>query len=213
VAERRPYEELPALFSTLSGIVRSGSERKFIHAYTYELDAAAHTFGCASPELQTAFRQIDAAFARLLDELKGSDTLLIATADHGFIDSPRASCIELADHPQLAETLALPLCGERRVVYCYVHPGREQAFEHYVQTRLADCASLYRSADLIAQGWFGLGQASPRLAERVGDYTLVMKGDCTIKDWLLGEQRHLTLGVHGGVSAAEMHVPLIVAEA
>ena len=213
VADRRPYQDLPALFSTLTEIVRSGSERKFIHAYTYDLDAAAHTYGSASPELQTTFRQIDAAFAHLLEELKGSDTLVIAVADHGFTDSPRARCIELADHPQLVETLVLPLCGERRVVYCYVHPGREQAFEHYVQTRLAHCADLYRSADLIAQSWFGLGPAHPRLAERVGDYTLVMKDDYTIKDWLLGEQHHLTLGVHGGVSAAEMHVPLILAAA
>ena len=70
----------------------------------------------------------------------------------------------------------------------------------------------HRSSDLIAQGWFGLGPANPRLAERVGEYTLVMKGDYTIKDWITGEQRHLTLGVHGGVSAAEMYVPLVLAE-
>ena len=92
-------------------------------------------------------------------------------------------------------------------------PGRRRAFEQYVQTRLAHCAILYRSTDLIAQGWFGLGPANPRLAERVGHYTLVMKGDYTIKDWIPAEQRHLTLGVHGGVSAAEMYVPLVLAEA
>ena len=213
VAARRPYAELPGLFSTVAEIVRSGSERKFIHAYTYDLDAAAHTFGSASPEVQQTFRQIDTAFARFLDEIAGSDTLVIAVADHGFIDAPKSACIELADHPQLAETLMLPLCGERRVAYCYVQPGQDRAFEHYVQTRLDRCADLYRSTDLIAQGWFGLGPVNPRLAERVGHYTLVMKGDCTIKDWLLGESRYLTVGVHGGVSAAEMHVPLIVAAA
>jgi hypothetical protein len=213
VAGRNSYKDLPALFSTVAEIVRNGGERQFIHAYTYDFDAAAHTFGSASPELQTTFRQIDAAFARFLEEIAGSDTLVIAVADHGFTDSPKAACIELADHPQLAETLMLPLCGERRVVYCYVQPGREGAFEHYVQSRLDHCADLYRSADLIAQGWFGLGPANPRLSERIGHYTLVMKDDYTIKDWILGEQRYLTVGVHGGVSAAEMHVPLILAAA
>ncbi len=211
-AERRPYKDLPALFSNLPEIVRGGG-RKFVHAYTYDFDAAAHTYGSASPELQATFGRIDAAFARFLDEIAGSDTLVIATADHGSTDSPKAHCVELADHPQLAETLLLPLCGERRVVYCYVHPGKEDAFERYVQTRLDHCARIFRSADLIAQGWFGLGPASPRLAERAGHYTLVMKHDYTIKDWVLGEPRHLTLGVHGGVSAAEMHVPLILAQA
>jgi hypothetical protein len=212
-ALRRPYKELPELFSTLAEIVRSGSERQFIHAYTYDLDAAAHSFGSASAELQQTFRQIDAAFAKFLDDIAGSDTLVMVVADHGFIDSPKSACIELADHPQLAETLMLPLCGERRVAYCYVEPGQDGAFERYVQTRLADCAELYRSSDLIAQGWFGLGPANPRLPERVGHYTLVMKDHYTIKDWIPGEARHLTVGVHGGVSAAEMYVPLIVAEA
>lgn len=213
LALRHPYKASPEMFSALAGIVRSGAGRQFVHAYTYDLDAAAHTFGCASAELQAKFRQIDAAFARFLDEIAGSDTLVIAISDHGFIDSPKPACIELADHPQLAETLLLPLCGERRTAYCYVRSGLARAFEHYVQTRLDHCAVLCRSAELIAQGWFGLGPANPRLAERIGDYALVMKGDYTIKDWIPGEQRYLTAGVHGGVSAAEMHVPLIVAEA
>src|SRR3990172_2094222 len=143
VAERKPYKELPALFSTLAEIVRSGGERKFIHAYTYDLDAAAHSFGCASQELRDKFRQIDAAFARFLDEIAGGDSLVIAVADHGFIDSPKPACIELEDHPQLAQMLMLPLCGERRAAYCYVQPGQEAAFEHYVQTRLDHCAELY----------------------------------------------------------------------
>lgn len=211
-ALRRPYKEMPELFSKAAEIVHSGGERKFVHAYTYELDAAAHSFGSASPELQEKFRQIDAAFTRFLEEIAGSGTLVIAVADHGFIDSPKSACIELEDHPQLAQTLMLPLCGERRIAYCYLQPGQEAAFEHYVQTRLDHCTSLYRSADLITQNWFGLGAANARLAERVGHYTLVMKDSYTIKDWIPGESRYLTVGVHGGVSAAEMYVPLIVAE-
>jgi len=211
-ALRRPYKDLPEMFAAAAAIVRGGSERKFIHAYTYDLDETAHRFGCASAELLAKFRQIDAGFAGLLDEIAGSDTLVLAVADHGFVDSPAAACVELADHEELAATLTMPLCGERRVAYCYVRSGQEAAFEHYARTRLDHCAELYRSADLIAQGWFGLGPANPRLAERVGDYTLVMKEDYTIKDWILGEPRCLTMGVHGGVSAAEMYVPLVAAE-
>lgn len=212
-ALRRPYKELTGMFSAAAEIVRSGGQRKFVHAYTYDLDETAHRCGSASAEVQAKLREIDAGFADFLERIAGSDTLVLAVADHGFIDSPASACIELEDHAQLAATLTLPLCGERRVAYCYVRSGREAAFEHYVTTRLDQWAELYRSADLIAQGWFGLGPANPRLAERVGDYTLVMKGDYTVKDWMLGEPRHLTVGVHGGVSAAEMYVPLIVAEA
>ena len=44
---------------------------------------------------------------------------------------------------------------------------------------------------------------------RVGDYTLVMKDDWTITDWLPGEKRYALVGVHGGSSVEEMRVPLI----
>ena len=211
-AERRPYKELPEMFAQVAEILRSAPQRKFIHAYTYAFDDAAHTHGAASVQLQDCFRAIDAAYARMLEQAAGSGTAVIAVADHGFIDSPREACIELADHPALAATLMLPLCGERRVAYCYVRPGAERDFEDYVRRVLGHCADMYRSADLIARGWFGLGPIHPRLAERVGHYTLVMKDNYTIKDWILGEPQHLTLGVHGGTSAAEMQVPLILAQ-
>ncbi len=213
VARRCPYKTWPELFSKTAEILRAGGARKFVHAYTYEIDAAAHTFGVASAELASMFQQIDAAYAAFLADIAGTDTLVLAVADHGFVDSPKSASIELADHPQLVETLALPLCGERRVAYCYLRAGAQRAFEHYVATRLAHCAELVPACDAISQGWFGLGEANPRLAERIGDYLLVMKEDYTIKDWVLGEARHLTIGVHGGVSAAEMYVPLVLAQA
>ena len=40
-----------------------------------------------------------------------------------------------------------------------------------------------------------------------------MRGRHTIKDWLPGEKRFLHIGNHGGTSAEEMYVPLILAEA
>jgi len=41
----------------------------------------------------------------------------------------------------------------------------------------------------------------------------VMKGEHAIKDTLVGETAFRPVGLHGGLSGAEMHVPLIVAEA
>jgi hypothetical protein len=99
----------------------------------------------------------------------------------------------------------------RRVAYCYVHPDRRAEFERYVSLHLGDYAELFPSARLIAESYFGIGTPHPRLAERVGDYTLVMKQNYQIKDWLLGESRHVHLGVHGGLSDEEMYVPLVVA--
>jgi hypothetical protein len=51
----------------------------------------------------------------------------------------------------------------------------------------------------------------PRLADRVGQYTLLARDNWTIGDQLLGESKHVQVGTHGGVTGDEMHVPLIVA--
>lgn len=208
-AMRHGYTKLPELFENIVRVLSGGSNRKFIYAYFSELDALAHEFGIASPQVAAEFTHLDAAFRGFLAQIAGSDTYLVVTADHGFIDSPPECLIELDYHPELAAMLAQPLCGERRVAYCYVRPGRHPDFERYVATRLGDHATLHRSADLIAQNWFGPGAPHPRLAERVGDYTLVMKDHCTLKDWLPNEKRHAHIGAHGGISDDEMYVPLI----
>jgi hypothetical protein len=105
----------------------------------------------------------------------------------------------------------VPLCGDRRVAYCYVQPGQGAAFADYTATELWPYAECHTSGTLIDQGYFGLGAAHPRLAERIGHYCLIMKDRYVLKDWLPGEHRHVHIGVHGGTSEAEMYVPLITA--
>ncbi len=167
--------------------------------------------GIESPQVESRFAQLDEAFADFLRSIEGTGTSVIVTADHGFVDPTPEEQISLEDHPQLADTLMLPLCGEPRTAYCYVHPGKADAFEKYVQGELAYCATYSRSAELIERGYFGLGEPHPRLAERIGHYVLHMKDHYAIKDWVLGESRFVPAGVHGGLSDEELYVPLIVA--
>ncbi|MCZ7654955.1 MAG: hypothetical protein M5R42_12740 [Rhodocyclaceae bacterium] len=132
-------------------------------------------------------------------------------ADHGFIDSPLERQIELAT-PELAATLARLLCAASGAWFIATSsPDKETRFVDYVQDVLGECADLFSGSELIAQGWFGPGEADPRLAARIGDYVLLMLENWTLRDWVEGEKRYKQLGVHAGVSADEMHVPLILA--
>ena len=205
-AERRAYDSLDGLIHETVNAVNSGPERKFVYAYWPEYDALSHRYGSESAEAFAEFKRIDAAFGSLLDELKGSDSLVVATADHGFIDVAPEESLDLP--PELASLLRFPLCGERRVAYCHVHdvPGFIQKARNFFGER----ADVRPSQELVEAGWFGPGQAHPRFAERIGEVTLVMRGNYTVKDWTPGEARHLHIGNHGGTSEDEMMIPLIL---
>jgi hypothetical protein len=131
---------------------------------------------------------------------------VVATADHGFIDVPLEAALELP--ASLAAMLRFPLCGERRVAYCHVHDN--EAFARQARDWLGERAEVKQSTQLVREGWFGPGEPHPRFAERVGDVALVMNGRYTVKDWTAGEARHLHIGNHGGPTADEMMIPLIV---
>lgn len=211
-ARRHGFDTLKEMFQTLAHLVREGGpERQYLYGYWPDLDRLAHEHGIGSRAATNHLAELDDAFGHFLRRIEGSDTTVVVTGDHGIVDSDPAQLIELDAHPRLAQMLLLPLCGERRVAYCYVQPGQGATFADYVANELGPYAECHASTALIDQGYFGLGAAHPRLAERIGHYTLIMKDRYVLKDWLPGEHRHVHVGVHGGTSEAEMHVPLIVA--
>jgi len=207
-AERLAYDDLPGFLEQTLHAVRSGPERKFIYAYWPEFDALSHQYGVGSAEVRAHFDALDQAFGEMLETLAGTDTLLVLTADHGFIDCPPEESVELP--AELSAMLRFPLCGERRVAFCHVHD--EKNFLEKAKRILAGRAEVRPSRELLDEGWFGPGRPHPRFAERIGDVALVMNGRATVKDWVPGEPRHLHIGNHGGTSDDEMHIPLVVAK-
>ena len=210
-AKRHGYETLEEMFALIAGLLRISAPRSYVHAYWPQLDSLAHEHGIHSAEVADAFAALDAAFAQLVDVARSNDSLVIVTADHGFIDTSAEQTIDLDDHPALRESLLLPLCGEPRAAYAYVRAGREAAFQDTIHERLADRVQLFKSEDVVRQGWLGPGEPHPALRDRLGDFVLIPRGNSILRDWLKGEERHTHIGVHGGLSAAEMIVPLVVA--
>jgi hypothetical protein len=205
-AQRVAYDTLDELVAYVEAAVKSSAERKFVYSYWPVYDMVSHRFGAESAEAFAAFEAIDAAFELLAARLSGTESLLIATADHGFIDVPPEESLELP--ASLASLLRFPLCGERRVAYCHVQSEKE--FLGRAKDWLEDRADVMPSRQLVDEGWFGPGVPHPRFAERVGDITLVMRGRYTVKDWTAGEARHLHIGNHGGTSDDEMLIPLVM---
>jgi len=209
-AARQPFADLNGLFTVLQQLVRKPGPPRYVHAYWPALDSLGHRFGVGSPQVAEHFSALDAAVARFIDSIQGSDTLVLLTADHGMVDTGPDQLVHLDAHPQLARSLRIPLCGEPRIAHCYVEPERREEFEGYVRDELQTFCSVYASRALLDQGFYGAGAVHPRFAERLGDYTLLMKDHAVIKDRLLGEHDFDQIGVHGGLSSAELYVPLAV---
>ncbi|MDX1435088.1 MAG: alkaline phosphatase family protein [Gammaproteobacteria bacterium] len=210
-AEVRGYRSLDGFFDVVREALK-GDEPCFVYAYWPQLDALCHGHGAGDRRVRAHLREIDARFAGLLDALRGEDVTVVVSADHGFVDTTPESRLDLADHPRLAETLVLPLCGEGRAVFCYVDPAKRALFESYVEEELGEFCSAVANRELLDGEYFGLGEPHPRLRERIGHYALLMKENYVLRDRLMGEgRRPVHVGVHGGTSAAEMYVPLVVA--
>jgi len=207
-AERRAYDNLAGFLDQTVAAVKSGPERKLVYAYWPEFDTLAHRYGVASANVRAHFVQLDAMFGELLARLGATDTIIVLTADHGFIDCPPEEAVELP--AELAALLRFPLCGERRIAFCHVR--EEKVFLAKAREFFDQRADVRPSVELWQEGWFGPGRAHAHFAERIGDVALVMNGRGTVKDWVAGEPRQLHIGNHGGMSEDEMNIPLVVAK-
>lgn len=203
------YDDLESMLGVVQQLARDTSHNKYVYAYWPDFDRLSHQHGNASEAVLAHFRELEQGIETLVRNIQGSDTLLLITADHGFIDTGVQHMITVNDHPRLHETLVLPLCGEPRVAFCYVDPYKVEQFRNYIDDNFSRQIECIESPALIGQDVFGLGEPHPRLHERVGHYTLLMKDNYIIKDWLVGERRFFNTGVHGGTSEQEMFVPLI----
>jgi len=206
-----PYGNYQQCFDEVARLCRN-TRKKYVHAYWAGFDMLAHGFGVGSGQVASHFFELDQAFEKLVDQLAGSDTTLLVSADHGFIDAPPEKRIDLSDHPELKACLQVPLCGEPRLAYCYVRRDMRPRFEDYVEQNFSGIAQLYLSQDLVNENLYGLGDAHPELAHRTGDYTLVMEDKHVMIDSLPGDTTPQLVGYHGGLSSQEIYVPLILVD-
>ncbi len=208
-ARRHGEATLEGFTSRLQSLLDEPGEPRYLFAYWSELDELMHIHGCESAQVSAHFQALDAAAEALAATCEVGGAALLISADHGLIDSPPERRIDLAGHPRLADCLTLPLCGEPRAAYAYPRARKLSEFLAYTKGELGEACELRESEQLIAEGWFGPGPVDGRLASRVGEYTLLMRDNWSILQRLPGERPFELQAVHGGLSEAELRVPLI----
>lgn len=203
------YNTMNEFFTQLKNSIKVENKRKYIFAYWSEFDSIEHKYGPDSKEAKKHYEELNKKFETLNKSLN-KDTIIIITADHGQIESPKNRMIDLNKHPELKDCLSIPLSGDGRVKYCYLKLNKEKTFLKYIKKNLKDICYIHKSETLINKGYFGLGRENPKLRDRIGDYTLIMKENYLLEDSLLNKKTKFEKGNHGALSSQEMYVPLIL---
>ncbi len=207
-ARLRPFSKFKDFLRQIEQSVRRTRVPSYIYAYWPELDHLGHHHGIDSPTALAHLQQLEQGLKQLAERLSAQDACLLITADHGQLDTSAADQVELAEHPALADCLRLPLCGEPRAAFCYTAGGALEGFMAAAGQALGTRFHLVRSSELLAQGYFGPGRPHPELTHRIGDVILIGRDRSVIRDRLPSEKPFQQIGVHGGLSRAELLVPL-----
>lgn len=205
----RPFAGLAEMTALVTRLARE-RDPSYCYAYWPVLDSLSHRHGWASRTAGEHLREVDRAVEACARALAGTGTVLLVCADHGFVDTRADTRLRLEDHPRIAATLEHPLCGEPRLAYCYVKPQARAEFEERVAEALGHAVDVWPAERVFAEGLLGPGPAHPEIRHRVGTHVLSLRGEYCLTDRLPGEEPFTLVGVHGGMSDAELRVPLSV---
>lgn len=207
-----PFKSLSDLWVTLEALLESTEkERNYIYIYWGELDEHSHRFGPDDPRVSLELASFSRQMAYIIRALRArgrGDTLLLVTADHGHIFTPRKAEYELRNHPDLLDMLVMLPSGEARLPFAYLRPGQDAAFLDYLETAWRGEFLAAPSGQAIQSGLFGARGIYERLPERVGDYVIFPQAPAY---WWFGGRDNPLLGRHGGLSRTEMLIPLLAA--
>ena len=189
--------------------VQTASARAPSLTYMYDgdLDWTGHRYGVASAQWRAQLSMTDLGAERLRKEL-AEDVRLVVVADHGMVDSPDVSRIDVEDHPELRDGVAL-IGGEARFRHVYCQAGAVEDVVETWRTTLGDRADVLTRDDAFALGWFGAGR--PEVRPRIGDVVVACRGDAAVLDTRAFPYEARLVGMHGSLTPAEMLVPILLA--
>ncbi|MCL2063464.1 MAG: alkaline phosphatase family protein [Candidatus Cloacimonetes bacterium] len=206
---KKGYNNIEESFTLIKKKIFDAPEHEMIVAYLPQFDDLAHIFGINSHECIDFLKKLDALFDDLFKYAQDTETLFIVTADHGLIDTTKDTVLHISDYPDIQDCMILPLCGEPRTPFCYVRPAKLKYFIKAVEEQLGEYCDRFTMNDILERSLLGIGEINPKIYDRLGDEILIMKDNYVMIDNVYEEKYKEMIGFHGGMSRAEMMVPLI----
>lgn len=173
--------------------------KQFVYAYFPDPDSTMHEYGVSSLPAKCVMESISKNLEKLYNDT--FDTLFIVTADHGQVDIEKF--IHLYKDAELMNMLEIYPYMESRAVAFKVKEDKKQIFEKYFVDNYGQYFELFKSSDMIEDGFFGdFGDKGYMLGDYIAvAYENVQACLTPISPELKGHHTSL---------AEEMLVPLII---
>ncbi|HDL86578.1 MAG TPA: hypothetical protein ENH11_09710, partial [Candidatus Acetothermia bacterium] len=183
--------------------------KAFVSLYWEDTDAIAHVHSPWTDAFTAELRSIDAALER---ELSGrvEDTLLLITADHGFVPMADEDYIDITKYPELYNNLVLPPVGDTRAAYLFVRDGRKEEVRRLIADAFSGDIICLDAEQALDAGLFGIGDVLRESRDRIGDLVIASAGRKTLYYPYVDSVR--LRGMHAGLTPDEMLVPFIISK-
>jgi hypothetical protein len=187
-------------------LAASAHRPSLTYVYDGDLDWTGHRFGVASTPWLQQLGMVDAEAEQMRDALP-EETRMVVVADHGMVDAGPDSRLDVDDHPELRDGLAL-LGGEARFRHLYVHRGAVDDVVAAWRGVLGDRAVVLPRDEAIGRGWFG--PVDPAVRPRLGDVVAAATGETAIFSTTDFPYETSLVGLHGSLTPDEMLIPVLV---
>mgnify|MGYP006267682665 CR=1 FL=1 len=177
----------------------------FAYVYINDVDDASHREGLGSEKFHSAMARAAELITKLVENLPKGSRMWI-TADHGMIN--RDDFCVLGKENDLLQNVSL-LGGEPRVRYLYLRPGTIEETRSQWQDYLGDKITIYSREEAINRELFG-PDVEERNIERIGDLIVIANHNFILVEPDREELQLAMVGHHGGVTAAETEIPLLM---
>jgi hypothetical protein len=185
----------------------ASAPRTLVYGYVPELDLTGHVRGVDSAAWRAQLQLIDRQVEQVIDGLP-ADAALLVTADHGMLDVPVETRLDLAADPDLADGVRL-LAGEPRARYVHTLPGAADDVLACWRSRLGERAWVASRDDAVAAGLFGPVDQS--VAARIGDVVAFARGTWAFVDTEREPGPSRLAAYHGSLTPTELAIPLLLA--
>lgn len=193
------------MIGALSPDGTAGPGRRLCYGYHADLDLLGHQHGPGSFPWRLQLAQVDRMVQRIVEHLPAGSVLAV-TGDHGMVSVDRRYD---ADTDLDLQRGVLLLGGDPRARHVYARPGAADEVLAAWRTGLDADAWVVPGEQAVADGWFG--PVTPGMRSRIGDVVVAARGTAAVIRSDAEPLISALPGQHGSLTAAEQHVPLLLA--